>query len=141
MRVVLDTNVVVSAALSPHGPSARLLDWVAEGVLLPVVSPGILAEYRDVLVRPKFVLEAAAVTQLLEPLEAMAAVVTPLPWPHRLADRDDEIFLATTFAGVATLVTGNLKHYPEKVRETVSVMTPRACLTAVEQLAGGSLKD
>ena len=54
MRVVLDPNVLISALISPQGPSAEVLDaWVRERFEL-VVSEKLLAELDDVLDRPKF---------------------------------------------------------------------------------------
>jgi len=53
-RAVLDTNVLVSALISPAGASARLLIEFRAGALELVVSPLLLAELREILRRPKF---------------------------------------------------------------------------------------
>jgi len=131
MRLVLDTNVLVSALLSPHGPPAQLLDLVLEGQLSLVLSPAILAEYREVLLRPRFAFEMEQVKLLLDTLDTLALHVTPLPWPHLLTDADDEPFIATAHRACATLVTGNEHNYPLPQRENVSVISPRQ---AIEQL-------
>ncbi len=52
MRVVIDTNVLVSAVISRHGPPAAILDLIVTGQLVACVSPALLAEYQDVLTRP-----------------------------------------------------------------------------------------
>ena len=49
IRAVIDTNVVVSAALVGHGFPAAVLDLVFEGDLVPCVSAAVLAKYDDVL--------------------------------------------------------------------------------------------
>lgn len=128
MRVVLDTNVVVSGVLSEMGPPGQLLDLVLAGELKFVIEPRVLGEYREVLARPKLHLDPAAVGSLLDSLEAIGFPVTASPWPHRLPDPDDEIFIATAFAGVAILVTGNIAHFPSALRGKVRVLTPREML-------------
>ena len=52
IRVVLDTNVLVSGLLSEHGPPGLIVDLVFAGELALVYDARLLAEYRDVLVRP-----------------------------------------------------------------------------------------
>ena len=54
MLVVLDTNILVSALISPFGPPARVLDMVLGGDIQVAYDDRLLAEYREVLARPKF---------------------------------------------------------------------------------------
>jgi len=54
MKVVLDTNVIVSGILVPDGPSGMIVDLWAKGELTVVVSQLLIEEYLDVLLRPKF---------------------------------------------------------------------------------------
>ena len=61
MKVVLDTNVLVSAFLSPSGNAARILRLIIQGDVLIVLNESILAEYYEVLKRPKFELDMEAV--------------------------------------------------------------------------------
>lgn len=128
MKLVLDTNIMVSALLSPHGPPGQLLDLVLDGHLQPVLSPAIQAEYREVLLRPRFGFDAQQVDLLLGTLDAFALHVFPLPWPHLLPDIDDEPFLASAHHAQALLVTGNERDYPLALREGVLVLSPRAAL-------------
>ncbi|MCS6938653.1 MAG: putative toxin-antitoxin system toxin component, PIN family [Roseiflexaceae bacterium] len=81
--IVLDTNVLVSALLSPFGPPARILDMVLRGDLRVAYDDRVLAEYRAVLARPKFGFAANDVNVLLEYLEMSGerVVVTPLLCP------------------------------------------------------------
>jgi len=133
MRLVLDTNVLVSAVLSPHGPPAQLVDLALDGQLPLALSPAILAEYREVLLRPRFAFDAAQVRLLVDTLDALALHVVPLPWPRGLPDASDEPFIATAHRARATLVTGNARDYPVAQRQGVAVISPRQ---AIEQLRG-----
>src|SRR2546425_7719811 len=76
-RVVVDTNVVVSGLLNEHGFPAAVLFSLASGQLTWCVFPAILAEYRDVLHRPKFQkIPRGYITALLE-LAGNSHTVTP----------------------------------------------------------------
>ncbi|NHM28200.1 putative toxin-antitoxin system toxin component, PIN family [Desulfofundulus sp. TPOSR] len=54
MRVVLDTNVVISGILIPNGPPGMIVDFWAKGKLTVVISQSLLEEYLEVLLRPRF---------------------------------------------------------------------------------------
>lgn len=125
MRIVLDTNVLVSGLLSPRGPSAEIIQLLLAGSVTLCVDSRILAEYRAVLPRPKFGFDPGHVSTFLAFLEAQAILVQPSPLPTRLPDPDDEPFLEVALAGEAHLVTGNLKHYPSGARLGAKVVTPR----------------
>ena len=128
MRVVLDTNVLVSGVLTPYGPPGQLLDLVLAGELTLVVEPRILHEYRTVLVRPRFKLNPAHVQSLVDTLEEAGLAVNAFPWRWPLHDRSDEVFLAAADAGRALLVTCNTADFPPAKRGGVAVLTPRECL-------------
>ncbi|MFI5360784.1 MAG: putative toxin-antitoxin system toxin component, PIN family [Elusimicrobiota bacterium] len=126
MRVVLDTNVVVSGFLNPSGPPGTLVRMVAEGILCLCHDARILAEYRDVLLRPKFGLPASLVEPFLEQIEADGFLASAAPLPSSLPDPDDEPFLEIAVASLAPLVTGNIRHYPAKARVGAEVLAPAA---------------
>ncbi len=129
MKVVLDTNVVVSGLLTPFGPSAEIMRLVSEGSFTLSYDPRILAEYREVLVRPKFGFRKADVDALLEQVESLGELVVGHPLAEPLPDRDDEMFLEVALAGnVRCLVTGNLKHYPAERRSRMPVVSPAQTL-------------
>lgn len=134
MKLVLDTNILVSAMLSPHGPPGQLLDLVLDGQLQLALSPAIQAEYREVLLRPRFHLDIQQVDLLLDTLDAQALHISPLPWPHLLPDIDDEPFLATAHEAKALLVTGNERDYPDALREGVLVTSPRLALEELRSI-------
>ncbi|MGH7330560.1 MAG: putative toxin-antitoxin system toxin component, PIN family [Polyangiaceae bacterium] len=126
MRIVLDTNVVVSGLLSAFGPPAQIVDLVSSGDVRLVVDERILEEYRDVLTRPQFRLDAWDLDAFLSMLDASEHVIGA-PLPFALSDPDDEPFLEIAIAGaVDALVTGNEKHFKTpRGRLTRPIMTPR----------------
>lgn len=125
MKVVLDTNVIVSGLLSPFGPPGEIVRMVASGDLELCYDARILSEYQNVLVREKFPFDQAHVEDLLEQIKACGYVTTGKPLAKRLPDPDDEPFLEVALGGEAQhLITGNLKHYPTKKREGMLVVSP-----------------
>lgn len=129
MKVVLDTNVVVSGFLNPHGAPGSLVGFAASGALVLCYDARILAEYREVLLRPKFRLELSAVDDFLAQIEADGEPVTCAPLPHHLPDRSDEPFLEAALAGrAAFLVTGNRQHFPARLCLGMEVLPPAAFL-------------
>ena len=119
LRVVLDTNVVVSAHLNAEGYERHVLDLVLAGKLQIAVSAAILEEYEGVLLRPKFGIAPRQVGRSLRLLRKAARVVRPR---HRLEvtrDPDDNRFLECAEASKADyLVTGNKRHFPKQWRQT-----------------------
>ena len=123
--VVLDTNVIVSASISPAGPPAKTITgWALGGAVQIVTSPRVVAEYREVVRRAKFIRYSFPPLWL----DHLIAGNTQLPdsdsWPYACPDPKDTPFLALTHAAGAWLVTGNLKHFPETMRNGVTVISP-----------------
>ena len=127
--VVLDTNVLVSAGLRAGGLEAEVLDRVFENVLLLLTCPGIVDEYLDVLRRPKFQrfgFPPVWLDHLL--LLSHHRTENPPAWPVPGPDPDDLVFLALAHAMEGTLITGNLKDYPDECRRGTTVLNARAFL-------------
>ena len=125
MRVVLDTNVIVSGLLSPFGAPGEIIRMVASGFLEFCYDARILSEYQNVLTRQKFPFDQAHVEDLLEQIEFCGHITTGRPLAKRLPDPDDEPFLEVALGGKAQyLVTGNLKHFPVKKRQGIRVVSP-----------------
>jgi uncharacterized protein len=113
MRVVLDTNILISACLKPGGLEARAVNLVLQGTLTACASKEVMAEYRDVLSRKKFEAVQVPASDLLRSLEAHVFKVKPVVKITVASDDDDNRFLECAFAGHAEyVITGNLKHYP-----------------------------
>jgi putative PIN family toxin of toxin-antitoxin system len=131
MKIVLDTNVLVSGLLQPLGPSGQIVRLVAAGELALCHDPRILTEYREVLFRKKFRFDPERVDALLEQIRAEGLAVAAVPLAVRLPDPDDEPFLEVAMTGDARcLVTGNGKHYPADARQGVEVLAPQAFIEA-----------
>lgn len=126
MLVVLDTNVLVSALLSPHGSPASVLNLALGGEIRLAFDDRILAEYREVLLRPKFGFAPGDVGDLLAALEADGEHVIPRSLNVRLPDKDDLPFLEVAAFVNAPLVTGNTAHFPASARGGVDVYSPAA---------------
>ena len=138
MRVVLDTNVVVSGVLRPSSVPARVLMLMHEAAIRPVVDTRILQEYRDVLARPRLRIPAAIATELLQTFAEIAEHVTVTTEAAArfdrlaLADPDDRPFMeVAASAGVVAIITGNTSHFPPDALEPIRVLTPRQLLEEV----------
>ena len=127
---VIDTNVVVSGLLNPHGPSARVLDAILDGRVKLVYDARILAEYRDVLWRPRLKLAPDKITAFLNGLQSQMTV-TPRPLA---AAGPDVVFVEAALATkYRTIVTGNLADYPPEILHGVRVLTPAQAATELAQ--------
>jgi putative PIN family toxin of toxin-antitoxin system len=141
VRIVVDTNVLVSGLLSPFGPPAEIVRLVAAGRLTLCLDARILAEYADVLHRPRFDFEPSRIEALLDQIRSAGVLAAVEPLLSPLPDRDDEPFLEAAIAGRAEyLVTGNLRHYPRPRRQRVRVVTPAAFIGRYRQPAPGTLR-
>ncbi|HLA89093.1 MAG TPA: putative toxin-antitoxin system toxin component, PIN family [Gemmatimonadaceae bacterium] len=129
MRIVLDTNVVVSGLISDAGAPAQIVDLCLSSDLGLIVDRRIVAEYREVLARAEFGFAPHDVDAFLATL-AWAEHVVAAPLPFRLPDRDDEPFLEVAVAGGAdALVTGNERHFRLRTgRLAVAILSPRKLL-------------
>ena len=126
-RAVLDTNVLVSALISPGGGSARLLLALRSGAFELIVSPLLLVELREVLVREKFrryvsEAEADSYVELIRSEAIVRAYPEPSPEPLS-ADPDDEYLIdLARDAQADALVTGDA-HLLD-LRAIIPAMTP-----------------
>ena len=125
MKIVLDTNVLVSGLLKAFGPTAEIVRLVISGNLLLLYDARILLEYKAVLLRPRFSFNSTDVYDLLTQIEASGAAVAAPPLAEHLPHQDDEPFLEVALAGKAQyLVTGNLKHFPVKKSQGMTIAFP-----------------
>ena len=127
-RAVLDTNVLISALISPSGASAQLLIELRSGGFELIVSPLLLAELREVLSRPKFrrYVAEAEIDAYAELIRREGLVVEdPLPSSEPVGvDPDDEYLIDLARAGqVDALVTGDV-HLLD-LRDVLPMRTPR----------------
>ena len=125
MKIVLDTNVLVSGLLDPFGIPGEIVRLVSSGAVELCYDAWILSEYREVLARPKFTIAPDEINAILDQIEACGNLVSAEPLSKELPDRDDQPFLEVALAGQAAyLVAGNLKHFPQRARQGVEVLSP-----------------
>jgi putative PIN family toxin of toxin-antitoxin system len=131
---VIDTNVVVSAALNPGRVCDVVLQHAVAGHFLPAWDNSILAEYREVLSRPKFGLSRSCIKELLSAFPASGfrrGVSTKI----QLSDPGDTPFVAVALATEdKTIITGNPKHLSEAVSQSVKILSPRDALDLLDRL-------
>jgi putative PIN family toxin of toxin-antitoxin system len=131
LRLVLDTNIVVSAALNAEGLQRTvLLVALTRPARLYVTEP-VLSEYRIVLSRPELKIRKGLQQQLLRWVGDRAYMVSPSRQIHAARDPDDDKFLECADASRADyLVTGNLRHFPRFWKQT-KVVTSREFVTLI----------
>jgi len=113
IRVVLDTNIIVSALLQPLGPPAQVSVLATGGLVQMCVSGEVYAEYEEVINRPRFRRSQDIVAGALRAIREKGFWVRPTETIRACSDPDDDIFLECAHAAQANyLVTGNLKHFP-----------------------------
>jgi len=127
--IVLDTNVLVSAGLKPGGaPAVLMMDWILEGTVQLVTSPRIVAEYRDVTRRPKFQRYGFPPMWLEFVIQESLQLPDAPGGSLNCPDPNDLPFLALAHQTDSWLITGNLRHFPEDLRDGVRVLSPAAYL-------------
>ncbi len=126
MRVVLDCNVVVSAA-RVDGACREVVERVVRHHEI-VLSAPILSEYEDVAGRPGQAPHRDALRLVIGEIARLAVMVEPEDLVFGLRDPDDEVYLATAAAGGAVLVTGNTRDFTEPRYGPVEAWSPRAFL-------------
>jgi len=133
VRIVVDTNVLVSALKTHAGNCATILDLAIEGDLALCADQRILDEYERVCGEPRLKLDPQAVRIVLGFLRATAERVVPHPLELLLPDPDDLPFLEVAARVEAALITGNKKHFPASACRTVKVFSPAEFVEALRR--------
>jgi len=132
MRVILDTNVLISAFISNKGASAKILAHCQKGELELLISPDSLTELRRVFlypsVRKRFVYDDEHIDRFIAVLEQVATVIAPHSVPRVVPDdADDDIFIALALAGEAQYIVTSDKHLLSVGRhQGITILTPAA---------------
>jgi len=115
MKIVLDTNVLVSGLISPHGPPAVILSLMLNEEIFLLYDNRILMEYRNVLARPKFQFTKENYEPFLEYITDLGQFIVSSPLEIDFLDSDDKKFYEVAVNGRAKyLITGNSRHFPEE---------------------------
>ena len=138
MKIVLDTNIVVSGLLNSQGNPAQVLTLALAGAVQACHDERILAEYAEVLARPRFKFDPKRVREVLNKIETDGLAIDASEESNlNLPDADDEPFLAVALAAsVDFLVTGNLADYPPDKRRGCAVVSPAAFMEHWRKLQG-----
>ncbi len=126
MRIVLDTNVIVSGLMSPAGPPGRILDLLLTGHIVALYDDWILAEYHEVVTRPKLRIAQMEAGIVLDLIQREGIFVAAPPLGFLTPDLDDAAFIEVAVAGgAAALVTGNERHFaPARAYVSVPILSP-----------------
>jgi putative PIN family toxin of toxin-antitoxin system len=131
LRLVIDTNIVISAALKPDGLQRTVLLLAITKPARLYVSAAIVAEYREVLARPELKIRKGLRQQFLDLIKNHAQVVKPTRQLQVAKDPDDDKFLECADAARADyLLTGNQRHFPKFWKKT-KVITSREFISIV----------
>jgi putative PIN family toxin of toxin-antitoxin system len=125
MNVLIDTNVLLSAALRDKMPERIVLYVAAREDFRWLVTPEILAEYTEVLRRPKFGLDEQTLERWVELLAMRTVNVgSPPKGPDFPRDPKDEPFLAAALAARADLlITGDKDLFQAQCVVTTRIVT------------------
>lgn len=117
MRVIVDTNVLVSGFLSPSGPPAKIVNAILRGALVPVMSHATLSELEAVRTR-------LSPSVLVAELARVAEIVSPVSIQSSIRDEKDRPFLelAASRPPVDFLITGD-KDFEQQRYEGVPVIS------------------
>jgi len=132
IRVVIDTNVVISANLVDQGPSAAILSLAINKKILMFVSAPVLAEYEKVLYRPRLKFDSDRIEAFLAVLRTNSEFVIPTRTIEEIKkdDADNRFLECADAADADYIVTGNTKHFPAQF-ENIRIVMPREFLDLI----------
>ena len=131
LRLVIDTNILVSAALKPEGLQRTVLVLAMTRPARLYISQAILAEYREVLARREFKIRRGLRQQFLQLIKNRAQLVDPVRALQVTKDPDDDKFVECADAARADyLITGNQRHFPRFWKKT-KIITSREFISIV----------
>ena len=127
MKIVLDTNVIVSALLIPTSLPAKILDTVLKRKVTIAYDNRILVEYVDVLFREKFKINKGHINLILDFIkkegEFILADVINFPFTDEADKKFYEVYKSGT---IQYLITGNIRHFPKEA----GIVTPAKFLAS-----------
>ena len=130
---VIDTNVLVSAMLDVRHDSAtvRVLEHLLDGNIVPMFNAEIVAEYREVLHRPKFRFAKEDIAAMIDFVVKSGVESKRAETSGLVKDANDVVFYEVAMSREDSyLVTGNIRHFPVDTR----IVTPNELLKIIENL-------
>lgn len=129
MKIVLDTNVFVSGLLTPFGNCGEIVRMLTSDEITLCVDSRIVVEYDEVLRHPQFNIDPRKAAVVIEYIQTSAETHGTAPLDRTLPDESDNPFMEVAISsGAECLITGNLKHFPERCRAGVMVLSPKEFL-------------
>ncbi len=114
---VIDTNVLVSALLTSNinSPTVKIINALLDNDVTPLYNDEIIDEYKDVLNRPKFKFSKKTVNFYIKAIQQRGISTTRTQSDEVFPDPKDIVFYEVAMSKEdAYLVTGNIKHFPQK---------------------------
>ena len=107
-RVVVDTNVAVSALLTPTGNAARIINMITDEKLQSCYNAEILGEYVEVLLRPRFSFSVEDQDDFIASVKQFGLLINPKKSGIPFIDETDRVFYDVAKSCEADLITGNI---------------------------------
>lgn len=121
MKIVLDTNVLLSALLTPNRKASAILDKILNGNIEIYYNENIISEYKEVLSRKKFGITKTQISAIISFIRLKGIYVFNYTESNKqFEDISDKIFYDIAISKDSILVTGNLIHFP-KHKKVMSV--------------------
>ena len=111
-RVVLDTNILVSALWSESGDPAKVFEMFIKGEIALCYDSRMMTEYKGVLNRPQFAFKRTKIGGIINRIRRDGIAMVAEPCDITFEDEDDKMFYEVAVECNATLITGNIRHYP-----------------------------
>jgi len=114
MKIVLDTNVLLSALLTPNRKASAILDKILNGNIEIYYNENIISEYKEVLSRKKFCIPKTQISAIISFIRMKGIYVFDYTKSNKqFKDISDKVFYDIAISKDSILVTGNLIHYPK----------------------------
>jgi putative PIN family toxin of toxin-antitoxin system len=110
-KIVVDTNIVISSAISANGNPAAIMELVSAKVIQAYYNDKILDEYQRVLAYERLKIEPEKQAEIIEKIKKVSILIKPQESNMPFPDESDRIFYDTAKAAGAILIKGNIKHY------------------------------
>ena len=115
MKIVLDTNVLVSGLINPRGVPVKILNLILNEKLIVLYDNRIIREYEAVLKRKKFGFAKETIDPLIDFIKHQGRFIAADPLQIKFEDEDDKMFFEVAKSGEAKyLITGNRVHFPNE---------------------------
>ncbi len=126
MKIVLDTNILISGMLNPFGPPGKIVDFLKSDILQLVVDDRIIAEYIDVLNRDYFLkyFSESDREDIIDYLSKNSYYSSSNVVIKDMPDEGDMPFIEMAITEGVPLITGNIKHFPVQLRKGCIVISP-----------------